>query len=228
MPPLRSTRPIALSLLALVLVLLFAFPDSAEAVDWKFWKGPFERGQKVEFTGIVTDADARPLQGVQVILEAERREFRARRMRKEPVDTFRVSATTGQRGEYTILWPWNSYYDRYYLLVAVPYRKAGRDTLSVLQRYDITEKVKDVTPIVTPLEVKDVTFLNSLRSFLANVDTADEKRIYQEAGKPDKVENVGTGGAFGSTWWYFDTGKLYRFEGGELLETKDFEPVEKF
>jgi len=211
---------------ALTLIMGLLLPLDADAA-WP-WKAKYERGEKVEFTGIVTDADGQPLQGVQVILESSRRSFRLRRMNRETVDSFRVSSNTDARGGYTIVWPWNAYYNRYELLVAVPYRKDGKDTLEILHRLDVSESANQVNPIVTPIQVPDVTFLNSLRSFLATVDTDDERRVYKEQGKPGKVDQVGTGGKVGASWWYFDTGRVYRFEGGVLKETKTFDPVKKF
>ena len=212
--------------LALALIVGLLLPLKADAA-WP-WKKKYERGEKVELTGIVTDADGRPLDGVQLILEASRRAFRLRHLARETVDSFRVSARTGSRGDYSVLWPWNSYYNHYELLVAVPYRKKGRDTLEILHRVNVTDAAGKGNPIVTPIQVPDVSFLNALRSFLATVDTADEKRVYQEQGQPGKVEQIGTGGSVGASWWYFDTGRIYRFEAGKLVETKTFDPVKEF
>lgn len=213
----------------LVLLLMFAFflPAPASAL-WRVKKSKYDRGEKVEFSGIVTDADGRPLPDVQVILEASRKEFRLRRMRKEPVDTFRVTVDTGSRGEYSLIWPWNDYYNTYEILIAVPLRRKGQKALEIIARVDITDRAEQTNPLMTPIRVNNATFLYSLRTFLATVDSPDEKRIYETMGRPDKVEQVGTLGEIEAHWWYFDTGKLVHFKLGKLVETKDFDPVKKF
>ncbi len=205
-----------------LLFVLFLLPLNPAAAKGR------ERGEKVVFTGLATDASGRPLQKVQVILESARRKFLARKLRRETVDTFRVSTETDGDGAYTITWPWNDYYNHYELLVAIPYRKGHQETLQILARYEITDKAKDGNPVVSSLVVADTTFLNTLRRFLADLDTEDERDLYQRMGKPDKVENVGSRGEVESSWWYFDAGRVFRFEAGDLVQEKSFDPVKKF
>lgn len=218
----RNTPPLPFLLgflLVIALLLLPAAPAEAKGRD---------RGEKVQFTGLVTDASGRPLPDVQVILESVRKKFLARTLRRETVDTFRVSTETEKSGAYTIVWPWNGYYNRYELLVAVPYRRGNEETLQILARYDVTEAAEDGDPVVTSLVVPDTTFLNALRRFLAGLDTEDEKRTYQRMGKPDKVEQVGARGEVESSWWYFDSGRVLRFKAGKLVTEESFDPVTRF
>ncbi|MCH9649532.1 MAG: hypothetical protein K0U98_14930 [Deltaproteobacteria bacterium] len=184
------------------------------------------KGEKVEFMGLVTGADGQPLAGVTVHLEAIRKKFRARRLRKEKVDTFLVSSLTTDRGEYSIHWPWNDYYNRYELVVTIPVRNSKGKSLHELQRVDITEQAKAGSPILSTLVVQDTTYLYTLRRFLASLDSEDENRIYEELGSPDKVEELE--GGQDVSWWYFETGKVYRFSQGKLKDIVPFDPVKKF
>ncbi|MCB1036797.1 MAG: carboxypeptidase regulatory-like domain-containing protein [Acidobacteria bacterium] len=217
----RRAFPTWARLGSLLLLAAFLLPSPADA------KGR-ERGERVLFTGLVTDASGRPLGDVQVILESARRKFLARKLRRETLDTFRVSTETDPSGAYSITWPWNDYYNHYELLVAVPYRRGNQETLQILARYEITDKAEEGTPVVTSLVVADTTFLNTLRRFLADMDTPDERRTYQRMGKPDKVEQVGPHGEVEAAWWYFEAGRVFRFKAGKLEDEDTFDPVKKF
>ncbi len=184
------------------------------------------KGERVEFKGIVTDADGKPIQQVTVNLNAIRRKFRARRFRKETVDTFRVSAVTNERGEYSIYWPWNDYYNCFELVVVTSVRhEAGDDSLE-LERVDITKQASSGSPVLSSLVVQDTSYLYKLRRFRTTVDTSDEKRIYGELGAPDRFEEVTDSDEV--TWWYFKSGKVYRFIGGKLKDIVPFDPVKEF
>lgn len=214
-----SRKCLLLAFVPLAFVLLTFTPKPAFAEK-------LAKGEKVEFTGLVTGADGQPLAGVTVQLEAIRKKFRARRLRQEKVDTFLVSSVTTDRGEYSIHWPWNDYYNRYELIVTMPVRNSKGDSLHELQRVDITEQAKAGSPVVSTLVVHDTTFLYTLRRFLASLDSSDENRIYQELGNPDKVEELEGGQEV--SWWYFETGKVYRFSQGKLKDIVPFDPVKKF
>lgn len=200
---------------ALLLLALCAPPEAHAA--------RYQKGEVVQFTGLVTRGDGTPIEGVQVLLEAQRKTFDFRRLGKTQVDQFRVSTTTDARGEYAIRWPWNDYYNGFELLVAIPVRRAGAEKLRVLTRTDVTARVDDGSPIVTPIVMQDTSFLDTFRRFLAALDSADEKRVYEQQGRPDKVEDTGPGQ---TAWWYFDRGKVYRFRDGRLTETGSFDPIQ--
>ncbi len=210
---------IALTLLVAAALTLCPQPALAKAAT---------RGEKVTFTGLVTDSSGQPIADVQVVLEASRKKLQVRRLRKEVVDTFKLSTTTNERGEYSLSWPWNEYYNQLELQVGVNVRYPDGERLRLLARQDVTKRAEGGSPVVVSMVVEDLSFLLSLRSFLATVDSTDERRMYQEMGKPDKVEQVGEAGTYESTWWYFESGRLYRFRAGQLVETKTFERVETF
>ncbi|MCP4662781.1 MAG: carboxypeptidase regulatory-like domain-containing protein [bacterium] len=185
----------------------------------------YRTGDPVTITGQVSDAGGRPMAEVEVLLEVSRRTFKLRSFRREKRDTLRVPATTDQDGRYSIVWRWDSYYNTFELAVALAVRKAGRDSIEVFTRVDVTEQVKGGSPVVVPLVVEDTSYLESLREFLAGLASDDELRVYREMGRPDRIDAGESGQDPESSWWYFEAGKVYRFRGGELQQVTHFEPV---
>lgn len=212
----RQTLPRAAAatvLLALLVTLLAAPPAAAR----------HEEGDRVEVTGLVTDPGGEPLPGVRVALEASRAVFSLRKFGRELRNTRRAAAVTGERGEFTLEWPWDRYFNHYELVVGVPVRTAGGERFEVLERREVTRRLQRNDPMVITIAVERADFVRTLQAFVASVDSDDERRIYQQMGKPDKVEERGAV----RSWWYFDQGRMVRFRDGELVEMETFDPVEK-
>lgn len=217
-PPSILGRPALAA--ALLCLALFATTMAPPALA-----SPYQKGESVQFTGLVTNAQGQPIADVQVLLEASRVKFTYKKMRRTTVDTFKVSATTDARGEYKIRWPWNDYYNGFELLVAVPVRRADGERLRILTRSDITERVSGGSPVVASLVVTDTSFLDTFRRFLAGLDSQPKRDLYQKLGRPDKVEETVPGEV---SWWYFESGKVYRFTGPAPAKVESFDPVKKF
>lgn len=218
--PLRGSLPAAAAAVALVALALLA-PAPADAAQ------RFRDGDRVEVTGLVTDTDGRPLPGVRVVLEAARTQFDFRQFRRVKKDTTRLTALTDERGAYRLSWPWNGYYDVYELLVGVPVRKPKGESLHVLERVELSRRLKPDAPAIATVVVEDAEFVRTLREFVDSIDSDDERRVYREQGKPDRVEAT-TGAADEASWWYFESGTVYRFRGGALVSTDRFDPVKEF
>jgi hypothetical protein len=212
---------LGLALLALLTVLAVS-PGPAAAAR-------FDQGQPVQFTGVVSDRQGAPLEGVTVVLEISRRQFSMRDLKRIEKETRRVSAVTGAGGSYTLQWPWDSYFNRFELVVGIPVRKPGGERLVELARADVTARLRGGTPVVSAVVVEDRKLIDTLRTFLASLRSADERRVYQDQGKPDEVKrtNFGTSSSEAS-WWYFDQGKMYRFKDGRLVQVVPFDPVKGF
>lgn len=203
----------------LVWVLLAAAPLAAAR---------FAQGERVQLTGVVTDPQGRPLSDVRVSFEATRTYFSMRQLRRTQTEEVRrVSAATDARGQFTIEWPWDSYFNHFELVVGVPVRKARKETLAELAREDVTRRLQGGSPVVISLVVqgKNADFVAKLREFVASVRSDDERRVYDEMGRPDKVERVQYPGRAEVSWWYFETGRVYRFKDGRLDQVVPFEPV---
>lgn len=225
MPPRRGTGRVPFAALAVALLAAFGLglfaPAPAEAAK------RFRDGDRVKVTGLVTDTEGRPLPGVRVVLEAARTQFDFRSFQRVKKDTTRLTTLTDDRGAYELSWPWNGYYDVYELLVGVPVRKSKGESLHVLERVDLSRRLKPEEAAVATVVVEDASFVRTLREFVDSIDSDDERRVYREQGKPDRVEAT-TGAADEASWWYFESGTVYRFRDGVLLSTDRFDPVKEF
>ena len=184
------------------------------------------QGERVQVTGLVSDRQGKPLDGVRVTLEVSRSYFSVRYFRKTQADDVRrVSAMTNAKGEYTLEWPWDSYFNHFELTAGVPVRKGRTDRLEELAREDVTKRLLGDSPVVVSLVIENVKFLESLRQFLAMVKSEDERRTYDEMGKPDKVQRLEYPDHVEASWWYFESGRVYRFRSGRLEQVVPFTPV---
>jgi len=216
----RRFPVLALGLAACLLLLVTTDPAAA--------RSRYEDGQKIQLTGLVTDPNGMPMANLHVVLEASRSVFSVRRFGREKKDLTRLSGLTNERGEYTLEWPWNDYYNTFDLVVGVPIRRPDGERLRVLERIDITRKIERGSPVVTAVVVGDASFVRNLRDFLATIDSADEHRVHREMGEPDRVEEVSYGSSREVSWWYFESGKVYRFRDGRLQAIEPFDPVKEF
>jgi hypothetical protein len=203
--------------LSLALMLLLAGPLAAAS--------RYPQGERIQVTGIVSDKQGRPLENVRVVLEVSRSYFSFREFRRAAKDVRRVSASTNAKGEYTLVWPWDSYFNRFELLVGVPVRKTTGERLEVLEREDLTQRVLAGNPTVAAVVIDNTRFLENLRAFVASVQSEDERRVYDEMGKPDEVKRIQYPDHVEASWWYFDSGKVYRFRDGRLEQVVPFDPV---
>lgn len=219
-------RPPRLSLL-LALALLSAWTVTPA------WAG-HKDGERIEITGIVTDPSGRPMPRLSVVLEASRGGFSVTRLEKTKKDPARVLGWTNERGEFSLEWPWNRFYNNFELLVGVPVRRPDGEHLKVLVRVDLSQRMKRDNPVVSAVAVTDFQLVDNLRTFLASIESEDQRQVHREMGEPDKVERVEHGGSAGApawaevSWWYFEAGKLFRFSAGKLVKTESFPPVEDF
>jgi hypothetical protein len=187
----------------------------------------YAQGERVQVTGNVTDAQGRPLSDVRVTFEATRTYFSVRELRRtEDKEVRRVSATTNAAGQYTLEWPWDSYFNHFVVVVGVPVRtRGGSERMEELSRQDVTRRVLAGSPAVVGVTVENRQFLDTMRQFLASIQTEDQRKVYQEMGKPDRIRNVQYPGHLEASWWYFESGRVYRFRDGRLEQVVPFDPV---
>jgi len=213
--------------LVLFLFLFLGLAASAPPADAAV---RYDQGQRIQVTGIVADAQGQPLSDLRVVLEVSRTYFSMRELRRtaEP-DLRRVSATTNSHGEFTIEWPWDSYFNHFELVAGVPVhsRVEGKlgERVEELARQDITRRIQGGSPAVIAVTVDNRKFLDAFHQLLASMTTDEMRKVYQEMGKPDKVRNVQFPGHLEISWWYFDAGRVYRFRDGHLEQVTPFDPV---
>jgi len=227
-PLFRRTRLHLPRLLPLVAVLLaLAGWLGAAAPASALFKGPlYKPGERVEITGLVTTPAGDPVDDVRVVLELSRKAFNFHKMWITRGKVFKVSDTTNEKGEYTISFPWDDYYNEFDLVAGVTERGADGEHLVELERIDVEKRIKAASPAVVSVVIKNHAYIEKLRQFLATVDTPDEERVYQDQGRPAKVEATTYADRQETAWWYFDRGKVYRFVDGKLDRVEDFDPVE--
>lgn len=208
----------------LLLLMLLGTPTSVLAAG-----APYPDGEVLTITGVVTDHDGRPIPRVQLLLEASRRHIAYTKFKRVNENPVLISAFTNDDGEYSMEWKWHRYYNHFELRVVVAVRRPGGDEdIEVLAEVNLSDRMKQGSPVVAPVTVQDTTFLDSYRSFLATIDSADEQQVFDAMGKPDKVEALKFPQHREESWWYFTMGRTYRFRDGDLQQVVEFEPVTDF
>lgn len=190
--------------------------------------GPYREGEFIDIAGTVTDSDGMPIPDVKVVLHAERRVFRIGALGRTTRDTVRNVTTTDPGGQFEFRWRWVDYYNRFEIQAGMPTRSSAGESFEILANLDLSDRIRKGSPVVASLVIDDTLFVESLKEFLASVDRADEKRIYDEMGIPDRVQHAEGTGDDEVTWWYFRSGKAYRFEAGQLQQVIHFDPITPF
>ncbi|MEZ5332759.1 MAG: carboxypeptidase-like regulatory domain-containing protein [Thermoanaerobaculia bacterium] len=205
-----------------------------------------EAGHAVEGVTVVLEASRRAWRWSAINLEDKGRTI---------VDTARRQGRTDAGGRFTIAWRWHDYYNRFALLTARP-AADGSGKLVEIERIDLTRRIEQGSPVVTSFIIPSSarpapTPTSGSRSgsapatgagpsrppagsdavtqrFEQAAQSVDEKNVYEAHGRPDRVEVFDRPGAQEVTWWYFEDGKAYRFEDGDLVQVVPFDPVEPF
>lgn len=188
-------------------------------------KFPFAVGERVEVDGILTDAVGKPLVDVEIVLEMAKMRISLRPPGREKANISRGATATDEDGHFALQWDWVPGFDRFEIIAAVTVPEPTGKQLQVLQRLDITDRVRQGSPISVPFVVDDTAVLDSVRTFQSHLDSPDEHRVYEGMGRPDRIDSQDEAGRTESTWWYFTLGKAYRFDRGRLVKVESFEPV---
>lgn len=227
-----TTRSIAISappgrrlpaLAAAAFLLAVALSAPAEAA-----RSPYAQGDEVLFTGIVTNAAGVPIPALQVTLEASRAAFNFRRLSRTRENVSKLATVTDERGEFSLPWRWDDYYNRFDLVVAIAVRSTEGESLVELQRVDLSRRTNQGSPVVSAVQLDDTDLVESRREFLAELNTMDERQVYEQVGQPEKLDRVEFPSYEEVTWWYFRHGRAYRFRNGTLQQVIPFDPVEPF
>ncbi len=211
----------ALALAAATIALL---ASSADAQLFKK-KRAYAEGEIVVVTGRVTDEAGSPVAGVEIRLEGARRAFSYKRFRRQEFNPAVLQTLSDDNGEYRLDWQWHDYYNHFRLTAVVGVKLGTEIRTEILGESLITDRIKQGSPVVAPLVLDNADFLYNLRKFEATVKSDDQRRIYSERGRPDKVEITEFANATEEGWWYFSLGSTYLFRNGRLSEVVNFDPV---
>jgi hypothetical protein len=225
--PRRSARPARLAILlcaAGISAVGFLGPGARPAAA-------FSRGETVHFVGDVADPAGHPMPGLTVTLTAARSYFSLRKMQSAEASVRTVSATTDAAGHYALDWPWDDHYNSFVLAVGFPVRKARSGQVEELERRDVSDELVRRAaggPFATSFTVKNAAYVEKVRRFVGRLASEDERRVYDDMGHPDEVKNVHYADHDEVSWWYFESGKVYRFESGKLAQVVPFDPIKPF
>ena len=212
------------SRLAAILALLVGLTASdADA-------GPYRRGEYITITGQVRTLEGAPVGDVTVLFEASRRTFRLSKAFKskkdrEKTDALQVPTETDAQGNYRFEWRWDPYFNNFELAVALPTGSSASQGFEIFHRTDFTDRIEKGSPVEVNLEVEDTAELTWLQRFVSDLASDDEHRIYNEMGRPDRIDTDERSTGTEISWWYFEHGKVYRFQGGELSQVTHFDPI---
>jgi hypothetical protein len=211
-------------LAAALLLAIAAAGPAAAALPWSL---PFAEGETVRFSGTVADPAGRPIPGIEVAVIAASRKFDLRSFSKVPGESERRVARTDARGEYAIDWTWDSRFREFAVVAFVTARGPDGDHERELARAEVGKRLRQGSPVLAALTVENADFFYALRDFVASLASEDERRVYQEAGRPDAVDRR-EGEVREAAWWYYGLGRVYRFRDGRLAEVERFDPVRPF
>jgi hypothetical protein len=218
----KSARNFLTTLATTLAVLAVAAAQLAAPAEAK--KRP--EGAEIVVAGTVTDTAGRAVVGVTVELRGTHRAFSSRDFRIKRRGLRVAKTQTDAAGNFEIHWLWHPYYNRFELVATIPNGPPeSSDELLELGRMDLSKRMHQGDSVVATLQIEDASPVDSLREFLAVVDTDDERQVYQEMGKPDKVRHTRLPTHVETSWWYFEQGKVYRFRNGERDSLERFEPI---
>lgn len=208
---------------ALLSIALLALMPAQPAVA----KG-YAEGTPILVNGVVTDTAGSPVRDLEVRLLASRTAFSVRRMKREARGATHVAARTDAEGAFELTWRWHDFYNRFEIAAGLEVRAAGSTSWLELARVDVTEWIADGSPVTVPITVENSEAVRSYHEFLASVRSEDQRNLYAEKGRPARIDRLEKSEHVEETWWYFQTGKAYRFEDGKLAGVVDFDPVRSF
>lgn len=191
-------------------------------------KQRYLRGEVITVSGVVTDGGSRPVKELEVVLEVSRHAFDYLRLRKRRPVVRRVSTVTSADGAFELQWPWDPGFNRFELAFGISVVEPGGDGFRVLHREDLSRRFHHGSPVISTVQIADTSYLDSFLEFRDALETEDQRKVYREVGKPDKVRERAAASGTETDWWYFELGKVYRFENGTLSEIENFEPVKPF
>ena len=180
-------------------------------------------GDRVVLEGTVVDGAGQPAKDIAVVLEATREKFSLRHFENRRGETLKLPERTDENGRFRFEWTWDRHYNVFEIAFGLEVTRDGAPGFEIVERRDITSEVSSGASTALRIELDQVDWLQWLRLYIDGRASDDEKKIYRELGRPDKLTVDGTL----SSWWYFTLGKVYRLEGGRLEQVVPFDPIEE-
>ncbi|MEM6793278.1 MAG: carboxypeptidase-like regulatory domain-containing protein [Acidobacteriota bacterium] len=201
---------------AAILLLLYALTAAAPRAE-----AQPKDGETVRLFGQVLDGDGEPVPEVTVILEASRKRFSLRHFEERQSEPLKMPASTDARGRFQFDWIWDPHFNVFELAVGLEVSRGGKPGFEIFTRQDVSGELAGGAPPEILVRLEDVSWIRWLKVLIGGNASDAEKNTYRDLGRPDKLTLDGTT----SAWWYFELGKVYRFDGGRLDQVIEFEPV---
>ncbi|MEO1083260.1 MAG: hypothetical protein AAFY88_03375 [Acidobacteriota bacterium] len=179
-------------------------------------------GDRVTLRGTVVDGDGKPVPGITVLLEASRERFSLRRLENKRGEALQVPQQTDAAGAFRFDWTWDRHYNIFALAFGLEVTRDGSPGFEIVERRDVTGDMTGGAPPQLRHVLEDVGWLRWLQLYIDGKASVDEKKIYTDLGRPEKLTADGTT----TSWWYFERGKVYRLEAGRLEQVIPFEPIQ--
>lgn len=187
-----------------------------------------KKGEILVFQGLVTDHRGEPLEGVRVVFEAANRKRMIGSSAKTTRGMVRQATLSAADGSYAFEWEWLGYYNSFRLRAVDGTGSAvATERYVTLESVDVSKQATSANPVNASLIIDDGEFVYEHRAFMAEWQSEDERLVYADLGKPDRVDR-NREAEDEATWWFFERGKVYRFNSGTLTSVEDFVPVEPF
>ncbi len=186
-------------------------------------EGKRKDGDIVKITGQVLDPDGQPVDGVVVVLAAARSTYSFLKRQKVVEPPLRQTATVDSQGRFELEWHWDRHYNEFSIFAGLEVTRSGTADFEILtSQEDLSDRLTREIPTHITLTLSRQGYADWLKRFLADRSSPDEEKIFREAGRPDRIRVQGRE----SSWWYFELGKVYRFENGALDQVIHFDPMD--
>lgn len=206
-----ATAPYWAALLLLFFGLANADPADAQR----------KRGEVVVIDGQVLDRAGAPVTGVIAVLEATRSSYSWLKRRKVADPPIQQTVEVNEQGRFQIPWTWDRHHNEFNVAIGLEIARDGRRDVEILMRENISTAMNGGAPVHVMLTLEKAGLVRWLQGYQAGQATDDEKKVYSETGRPDRIETRERE----SSWWYFSEGKVYRFLNGNLEQVMHFDPM---
>lgn len=201
--------------LSVASLLIQAAPADARSV--------YKKGTTLRIEGQVVGPGGGAVPDATVVLRAEREARRLLGFGGDDRGPVSVPTTTDAQGNYGFDWSWDGYHDRFTLEVTLPAH--GDRPARVLTRSEIDERLDGNNPVTVRLEVEEPSLIRFTSRLEAGELSDDERRVLSELGRPGRYVERDDDGGLVREWWFFERGRMYRFEAGGLGQVVHFDPV---
>lgn len=203
-------------LLSVPLVLVHVAPAEGARTAYK-------KGTNLRIEGQIVGPDGHGVADALVVLTAERRGRRLLNIGGDDREPVSVQAKSDARGTYAFDWNWDAYHDTFALDVVL--RAHGDRPREILSSFELTELLTGENPVRATIEVSDPSLIRFTSRLDAGDFSDDEQRVLGELGRPGRYAEGDATSEIETEWWYFERGRMYRFEAGALAQVVHFEPV---